>query len=191
MYKTRSFSRFILIIVLLSILLTACSNGSTDTPSTSTPETTAAQFDLDEYKKLVSFCVDEISDGAIALSNVVKYEYNYWKSINKLNGTFKSDKAVSSAMEWLEENSDYTETGIKSQYDSIASMYKEIISINIEGAEAEKIFEHLDELYDAYIELYNMGTSPSGDIDTFASRYNEYTDIVKSSVDKLDILLSE
>ena len=193
MKKLTLLTRFIVLITLLALLFSSCSNSSNNTMPATSPETTApstAQFDITEYKQLVSACADQLSDGAIALSNVVKYEYNYWKSINNLGGTFKPDQAVTAAMAWIEENSDYTEDGIKDQHDSIALMYKEIISIDIEGTEAQIIFEHFDELFDAYIGLYNMGMSPSGSLTSFVADYNTYTNVVKSSKEKLDILLA-
>lgn len=199
MRKTTYLNFLIILIALISIFISGCTkdndNEKTTTPAaTTTPtETTAPtepQFDIDAYKKLVSDCVDELSNGSIVLLNVVKYEYTYWNSINKLSGTFKPDKVVSAAMNWLEENSNYTEAGIHSQYEDIALMYKEIIAISTDGNEAQNIFESFDELYDAYIGLYNMGTSPSGTIDTFASNYDNYYEIVEACTAKLETLLS-
>lgn len=193
MRKTTYLNFLIILIALVSIFISGCTNDNDNEETTTPTETTAPTdptFDIDEYKDLVSGCVDELSNGSIVLLNVVKYEYTYWNSLNKLSGTFKPDKVVSAAMNWLEENSNYTEAGIHSQYEDIALMYKEIIAFSTEGNEAQKIFESLDELYDAYIGLYNMATSPSGTITNFASNYDSYYEIVNSCTTKLETLLS-
>lgn len=193
MRNTALFNKLIIIITLISVFFVGCAKdieNAETSPSTEPSAPTDPQFDIVEYKELVSDCVDELSNGSIVLLNVVNYECTYWNILNNLNSTFNSEKVYSSAMNWLEENSEYTEADIQAQYDDISSKYKKIIAISTEGNEAATIFENFDELYDAYIGLYNMSKSPSGTLGAFASSYDNYFGIVETCTAKLDTLLS-
>lgn len=180
------------IILTLLLCLSGCgssaSNGETSSPETE--NTTESQFDLDEYKESVSACTEEISDAAVALYNVVKKEAEYLKLYNNISGKSDVEGAVKTAMKWLEEKSDYSEATIEEQYRKITRMYKNIISVKIDGAEAEEIKETFDNLFTAYIGIYNYATDPSGSTSTFVGNCNDCIDTIKTTASKLDVLLS-
>lgn len=178
------------IIMLLS--MTACGAEPKETQPTETAatETTAAPFDIDDYKAVVSTCVESLYSSSVILKNVVTYEQNYWKSLEQLSGNVTSEKLLSAAIEWLSENSEHDLQTIQNSYDSNATMYKEIIGYDIQGVEAEEIWEAFSEYYDAYIALYNLAMTPNGNIDSFTESCNELIDQIVNSQSKMDILLS-
>lgn len=182
---------------IIAIDAALCLSTCTSAPMETTPvadalETTAptVEFDFEEYKAKVLECLPELNDGCIALSNVCQYENNYWKSLERVGGHFDTDKAVSAAFEWLESKSDYSVDYIDAQYKSIGAMYKEVIAVNTFGSEAEEIGGTFSDYYDAYIGLYNLAMSPSGDRGTFVDSYNNLTSIIRKCQSKLDILLT-
>lgn len=152
-------------------------------------ESTSSSFDADEYKTTIKNCVSELSQSVSILDDFINYEYNYWNALNNIGGTITAEKIVSHAEEWINENKGISPETIDEQFDSIAAIYREIVSTEIEGAEAEEIREVFKELYDAYIGMYNAAVSPSGDITSFNDKCNTYAETIKISLGKLEILI--
>lgn len=180
------------IVTLFAILcLTSICGCSTKTekdeitaPKETTVETTVP-FDGEEYKNQVSSCVEKINDSAIALHNMVITECKYID----LLGRPDADGAYDTAIIFIEENSDYTEESVKSQHEEISESYKDIISAQVPG-ELDEIKETFGSLADAYIGLYNLAMSPSGNVATMASNHDEYVETITTCTSKLEILLS-
>lgn len=178
-------------LIAMSLLGCGGNQGNVNESIPETAATTAIQFDLDAYKESVSTCATEISNEVVVLNNVVKKEADYLKIYNDVsNGKANYEGAVETAMKWLEEKSDYSAESIEEQYNEIAKMYKDIVSEEITGAEAEELKEVFDELFTAYIELHSLALSPSGSLSAFIENCNDCIDTIKTDTSKLDILLS-
>lgn len=160
--------------------------------STPTPEPTATPipFNLDEYKATLSECIDNISTNALMYYNMCKYEVNYWETLNGINGTFSADNAFQHAMEWLEGETDESADSLSERHDNILELYKEIVFTEIDGTEAEKLLEVFEETYDSYIIIHDSVMSPSGDIDSFTSKFNDAVSNFNVNKSKLETLLS-
>lgn len=182
--------KIIAIILSLAALLSlaACSqNGPNET--TSAPETELT-FDYTSYKNLVSICTNKMSKNITILSFVALYEQNYWEALEQVSGTVTSDKLISKGFEYLAENTDFNEDTVTSGHNSIMDFYKEIVSTNISGAEATALADVFNEYFDAYLSLYNLATSPSGDLSKFVEDYESYTSTIENCQIKLDALIS-
>lgn len=186
-------------------LLTACSGepaksseaeSSTAQETTATPEptpeptATPIPFDLTTYKDSLSKCIDEISTNALMYYNMCKFELNYWETLNSVKGTFSSEDAAQYAMEWLEKESEESADSLSVRHNTITELYKEIVFTEADGAEAEKLLEVFEEMYDNYVLIHDAAMSPSGDIDSFTSRFNDSVADFNTSKDKLETLLS-
>lgn len=186
----KMFALFLALILVLSLV--ACgSNTEATTEPTTVP--TTEPFDVDGYKNLVSECVTEIYDSSVLLSNVVTFEYKYIKAYKNIAGssaTPDAEKVVSTGIQGLEENSEYTEEFLKSQYDDISAMYKDIVLCDADNPEINEIKTAFKEMHEAYVSLYNLAFSPDLDMSILASNHDEYTSTVKNCKATLDIFLS-
>lgn len=185
----KMFALFLALIIVLSFA--AC--GSTEPSAETTAEPTTEPFDIEEYKNLVSDCVSEIYDGSVLLSNVVTFEYKYLKAFKSIAGASSTpsiESVVSTGIQGLEENSEYTEEFLKSQYDDISAKYKEIILSAADNTEVNEFKTASKEMHEAYVSLYNLAFSPDLDMSALASAHDEYTKTIKSCKATLDILLS-
>lgn len=183
-----------LILLLFVFVVSGCGdqNSSSDVPSaepSSIEET--VPFDISEYKKIVSEYNDYVSDNMIALYNMGKYEYNYWNNSEKLGATPDSSELSAKAFEWIAENSEneHTEISITSNHDEICNLYATIIKTSTEGSEAEEIENLVKDIYDSYTSLYNLITSPSGNLDSFADMYNTNIQNLQKDTETLSLLL--
>lgn len=196
----------IIMAVLLVFLLAGCVNSpapeveptltptSTSTPEptpTPTPEPTKepiATFNVDEYRTNISDAKDELEKLYIPLGNMATYQANYIKNLNNLGGKFESEKVFNNAVEWMEEKSDYLFDDVSVGFEEATKKYKEILAIETQGGEAEKLQELYFNLYDALCELYFTVTQPSKS--TFADSVTNSMDNFMEAYNKLDALLS-
>lgn len=180
----------IALITVLCLCAALCACG--DKPAA--PETTAATkepFDIDKYKQDVATCTEKINAEAIIVYNVAKKERDYMDTFETISGkTADPDKAKETAYEWLEEKSDYSAETVYAGYTGIAEMYKNIIAVDVEGAEAEEIRSEFDDYATAYINLYNLVQAPSGSAYSFGESCDECISALKTGQNLLSILLS-
>lgn len=170
--------RVVLPILCLCLILCGC--GATAEPTENT-----LTFDIDVYKQSVSTCIKFINESAILLHNAVSMECKYLDILGKAD----ADGAFETAMKFLEENSDYNEESLRTQYEDISEMYKEIIAENIDGTEAQEIKESYKKLFDAYVGLYNLAMSPTGTPSTISSSHDDYIGVIQTELSKLETLL--
>ncbi len=168
------------------VMLCACSPSQVATTPPPELSPSPASFDLDAYKASVKTCSDEINEATIILYNMAKYENNYWQTLGEL-----SDSMVGSAFDWIAENSEETEDSINATYDSIRAQYKEIVLVEVEGKEAEEIEAAFKGLYDSYVDMYDIVTSPSGSIGDFVDAINENVRNSKDCSDELSLFLGD
>jgi len=162
--------------------------GWIDSNSESSSNTTSEN--LDEYKELVSKFNNDIMAQSLLLSNMGKWEYNYWKAYNSLDAKSPDfDSMTSHAYELLVKNAEVGEEEIANNYKSISEQYKQIVVIDISGSEAGEIKESFKNLYDAYSSLYKMTTSPSGSLSSFSDNYNTYTDDIVKNNEMISLLI--
>ncbi|MGN0518051.1 MAG: hypothetical protein ACI4II_04945 [Acutalibacteraceae bacterium] len=182
------------------LLLTLCSCGtqtegrpSGDTSTklgteTNTPEETMSS---EEYSALLSKLNEDIYSQSVLLSNLGNYINSWWKAYENIGGTFTTEKAMSSAYEWLEKNSEYTEADIAEKNAEIQETYKSIIKANNGDSLLSDITERLKQQYTDYTSYYTLITEPSGDRNTFVSDYNDYTGDISSAYKTIAGLLTE
>lgn len=158
------------------------------------PETTAeteAPFDIDGYKQDVAACAEKIKAEAIVVYNMAKKEHDYMEIHESVGGSSADpDKAKEAAYEWLEEKSDYNADTVDAGYKEIAKMYKDIIAVDVEGAEAEEIKSEFDDYATAYINLYNLAMAPSGSAYSFGDSCDACTSALRTGQNTLSVLLS-
>lgn len=162
-----------------------------DSSSTAELSTIATEpaFDLAAYKSAINNCTEEMYDSALLLYNTATYEVNFWESLEKVGGTITAEKVAASAWEWLAENSDSNKEAIDTQYNNIITLYKDIISTEISGAEASEIKNIFSDYVDAYIKFYNIVCSPAGVRSDFIDTCNSCISTIEDCTSKLDILL--
>lgn len=178
---------YILINVLL-VSLAACGSPINSQTEATTAATTTAPFNIEEYREIINTCRTDIYDSSILLSNMGKYEYNFMKALASVSGT-PDDTVAEKAFEWLSENSDATKESVAEDYESIREQYKEIILIEASGKEAEELSDSLEDMYEAYTDLYTLVTEPHNYVSTFSSSYNDYIDTISECNDDLGLFL--
>lgn len=181
--------------VVLLLSLTSCGGNTVEPETTVAPtETTVPEttqpFDLDSYKSMMATCINRMHKNSTLLSILALYEQSYWDSLEKVNGIVTAEKLFSKACEYLVENTDYDKTDVVSWHETILTHYKNIISTEISGAEAESIKEVFDEYFDAYLSLYSLAMEPSGELEDFIDSYESYSSIIENCETKLEVLLS-
>lgn len=147
-----------------------------------------SKFDIEEYRVTISGAKDELEEWFIPLGNMAKYQASYIKTMGNLGGDAEPEKMFEGAVKWLETESDYLFTDISTGFDSATKKYKEILSIQVEGNEAEKLQEQYYIMYEAFSELYFTVTQPieSTFADNVSNSLGEFTD----AYNKLDALLT-
>lgn len=179
------------IALLLFMALVGCSAKQPEATLAETTEAaTKAPFDIERYKDDVSACADRIGEESIVIYNVAKKELDYIKISANVGNKVGSEKALETAIMWLEEKSDYSMETIAAGYQDISGMYKTIIATEIDGPEAEEIKSVFDEYATAYITLYGLAMAPSGDAGSFADDCDDCIDTLRICQSKLEILLS-
>ncbi len=186
----------LLLVLSMGLSMAAC-GAAEETEETIAPETTEATteetvppFDIDEYKTAVWSCSSKMYENSIILYNLANYENTYWESLEKLSGTVTPEDLINSALEWLEKKGGGTESEITAQYEAIKHEYKEIVSTEISGTEAEEIKKIYDEYFDAYLSFYKLVFSPSGTIGDFVENINNCINTIENCNSKLEILVS-
>ncbi len=181
----------VFITLLLFVTLVGCSAKQPEATLAETTEAvTKAPFDIEKYKEDVSACADRISEESIVIYNVAKKELDYIKISENVGNKVESEKALETAIMWLEEKSDYSLETIAAGYQDISGMYKTIIATEIDGSEAEEIKSVFDEYATAYITMYGLAMAPSGDAGSFADDCDACIDTLQVCQSKLEILLS-
>lgn len=184
----------ILCLSAMLIMLVACGNNPVTEETVPIETETVSQepgMSLDEYKAMVSTLNSQIMDESIFLSNVGKYEHNYWKSYNSLPtyGDLDYDTIVEHAMEWLAKKSEASADTLSAAHDEIGLAYSSVVQAKVDGDVPDEISDNISELFAAYDALYLLVTEPSGDIDDFADHFNEYSRSIKNCNSILSTLL--
>lgn len=185
----------VLLICIILFSFTSCANTqSTEQVDDSSEE---SSVNVDDYKKMVSSCVDEISDNYLLLGNAASYMYSYWQTLNDIGGRIQYDELFPNSEEWLVEETaedadfpDYAIGDIAEQHNVICSLYKDIVEVEVAGTEAEEIFDQISNLFEAYTGFYLMVTEPSGTLSDFSTNYNQYISQINTTNSTLSVLLS-
>ncbi|MBQ9766468.1 MAG: hypothetical protein IJW18_09770 [Lachnospiraceae bacterium] len=143
----------------------------------------------DEYSALLSKLNEDIYAQSVLLSNLGKYINSWWKSFESVGGTFTTEKAMASAYEWLEKNSDYTEADITKNHSDIQATYKKFIQTDNNDRLLLDVAERLKQQYTNYTEYFSLVTTPGGDRNSFVADYNKYTQNISSSYETIGGLL--
>ncbi|MFQ8760594.1 MAG: hypothetical protein ACLSAF_15370 [Intestinimonas sp.] len=185
--------KMILSVLTASLLLLSACGGqpSASSPSPSPSEPQAPAFDLEEYKTAVSEFNTSVMDEAVLLSNIGKYEHNYWKALGSVNGTMDYDKMVEKAMEWLSGEVEEDASSIEAAYGDICAAYAVLAASDSDEGIADELSENVDDLFNAYNALYLLVTEPSGGIDDFADDFNEYSGAITECNSTITALLGE
>lgn len=177
-----------LLSALIALSLVAC--GENQSPNiSSVPEEPSLSFD--EYKDKASDFTSSVLDASVILSNVGKYEYNFWDSLSSVNGDIDYDDMVDRAMKWLSEKSESDSASVSATYDELGVIYSDLVICSYDDGGADEIAENINDLFSAYNQLYLLVTEPSGDIGRFADRFNKYSDVIVEKNSMLEVLLGK
>lgn len=178
----------LLLLLALALSLSACQGGGSE--PTPPAESTPAAVALGEYKGLVAECNEAIMEEAVLLSNMGKWEHNYWKALGNVNGTMDYENMAAKAIEWLNEEAGIEDGTLEANYSSVCDQYKEIVETACD-ADVEEIDAALEALFNSFDSFYLLVTSPSGDIDTFADDFNRLSKEIKDGNSVLSTLTSD
>lgn len=171
----------------LLVFLVGCSNTSNE-PNESKADEPTAVISIEDYKKLVEELNDQILNATIPLGNMAKWELNFLKTLGR-----PSDDIVDSAFEWLEKESDYTETSIIETNIEISSIMKEISDNTDTSSESQMIdiFNQVVSLYENYTGLYETVTTAPSSIKEFAEDVSTYFSAIPTDSEALTGLLKD
>lgn len=185
-----------LLIFALAVALCSCGTQSGSGPYEETTTKPGSEnsapdeaMSNDEYSALLSKLNEDIYAQSVLLSNLGKYINSWWKSYESIGGAFTTEKAMSSAYEWLEKNSDYTEADITKNHSDIQATYKKFIQADNNDRLLLDVAERLKQQYTNYTEYFSLVTTPGGDRNSFVADYNEYTQNISSSYETIGGLL--
>lgn len=173
-------------VLALLMLLAGCSNNA-NTPTVETGET-GEIMSIDDYKQLVKKLNDQILDASIPLGNMAKWELNFLKTLGS-----PSDDVADRVFEWLEEESDYTETSVTKANIEISSTMIEISDNTDTSPESPmiEIFNQAVSLYENYIGLYETVTTAPTSIKAFAEDISTYFSAIPVDSEALTALLED
>lgn len=168
----------------LLMLLAGCSGTTEEMPADETNDT----ISIEDYKQQVTDLNDQILNASIPLGNMAQWELNFMKTLGR-----PSDDIVDRAFEWLEKESDYTETGVKDTCTEIASLVKEISDNTDTSPESQMIdiFNQTVSLYDNYIGLYETVTTVPASVTVFAEDISTYFPSIPAESEALADMLKD
>lgn len=173
-------------VVSILIILGLCACG--DDTETAKVQTTES-FSIEQYRNDILVSCSSIYNESTPLVNAGKFMYNYCNNLENLGGSGSPDqKAVEKSFTWLAENSEWTRDAVDLAYVDIKNQYKNIILIEPIGREAEMLSEYYSDMFDAYDDLYNLVTDPSGSLDSYVNEYNECITVIKDCYDDITLL---
>ncbi|MDR2572208.1 MAG: hypothetical protein LBD23_18185 [Oscillospiraceae bacterium] len=143
-----------------------------------------------EYKVLVAGLNDEIYTLSVMLNNMGNYQIKFWEAIISLGGGVNFTSLIESAYDWLERNGDYTQEQMESDFNYIANQYKEFVIINVTDLIALDARNYLIDLYNSFLSLYALVTSPAGSISNFTNNFDEYVRNIINLNNSLSVLVS-
>ncbi len=178
--------KLVLVLALLMFLV-GCS-GTVNEPDEPKEDESTSTISLDEYKKLVQGLNDKILDATIPLGNMAKWELNFLKALGR-----PSDDIADRVFEWLEEESDYTETSVIEANIEISSTMKEISDNTDTSPESQmiEIFNQAVSLYENYIGLYETVTTAPTSVKAFAEDVSTYFSAIPVDSEALTELLKD
>lgn len=180
-----------LLTAVLMFSLCACGTAEQTNKAADTNETFSSGETMsnEDYSALLSELNESIYTQSVLLSNLGNYINSWWKSYESIGGTFTTEKAMTSAYEWLEKNSDYTEADIIKNHGDIQEIYKKFIQADNDDHLLLDVTERLKQQYTNYTEYFSLITAPGGSRNSFVADYNEYTQDISSSYDTIGGLL--
>lgn len=181
------------LLLFITLLFFGCSSNELPAETVETESTEEIiELTFKEYSSMIEKSKTDIMENTIGLYNLGKYEYGYWSNYESLGSTPVDFKVLTEAsFEWLAENSEFNNSILEENLKLISSQYKEITFSNISNLNVEKISLTYDNMYTTYQKFYDLTMSPSGDIDSFSTNYNQYVADLKSYDSTLTTLLSE
>ncbi len=148
------------------------------------------KFNLEEYKTLIVSCQLDMEESFINIGNMANYEINFMTVSDNIGYNTGPSELAESAKEWLYEESGISTEDLEIQYNNICTKYKEILAIEVEGQEAEKIQSTFFELYENFNDLHFAVMQPSATTNDFASAaLDNMNDFMKND-ESLKTLLS-
>lgn len=171
----------------LLVFLVGCSNTADEPAEANTSEPTPT-VSIEDYKELVKELNDQILNTTIPLGNMARWELNFLKALGK-----PSEDIADRAFEWLEEESDYTETGIKEANIAISSLMIEISDNTDTSPESQMIdiFNQVVSLYENYTGLYKTVTTAPSSVKAFAEDVSTYFSAIPTDSETLTELLKD
>lgn len=152
-------------------------------------------FDLNAYETQVSESQRDILVATNSLAYIARAEARYWKhyiAINKespsyddlmTNGYQKNLDTFSNAVDWVD---------FEPLHDDVMQQYKNIKLVDVSGdAEAREVQSAYLEMYDSFIDYYDLVTSPAGSYVDFVSNCNTYFDGIISANKDLELWLDD
>jgi hypothetical protein len=188
--------RVIALILILCVLGTAgCAEAD---PDESTIQESIVQadtieetepFSLDDYKSEAKKYSEALKENADLLFASVEYEINYWKAQEAFSGIFTSQELVDKSMSWLMGKTGVGREYIEYMHEDVSSMYKNLVLQDVSGKEAEEIDRIVRELFEYYIQLFNLTFSPSENRIKLTEEYESLSASISNSLSKLDVFL--
>lgn len=171
----------------LLMLLVGCSSAVNEPNGPKEDESTNA-ISVEDYKELVQKLNDKILDATIPLGNMAKWELNFLKTLGR-----PSDNMSDSAFEWLEKESDYTETSVRETNIEISSIMIKISDNTDTSPESQMtdIFNQAVSLYENYTGLYETVTAAPSSVKAFAEDISTYFSAIPTDSEALAELLKE
>lgn len=167
------------------MLLAGCSGGTSETDESAGLENTIS---IEDYKQKVTELNDQILNATIPLGNMAQWELNFMKTLGR-----PSDDVADRVFEWLEKESDYTETGVKDANIEIAAAMKYISDNTDTSPESQMvdIFNQTVSLYENYMGLYETVTTAPDSVKAFAEDVSTYFPAIPADSEALTELLSD
>ncbi|MDE5985601.1 MAG: hypothetical protein K2H13_10155 [Eubacterium sp.] len=163
-----------IILVLVTVFgISACSKSD---KKTDTNTENSVEMTIDEYKIKVKTSEENLLANYETIKRMANFEYNTMNAYDRISSTPYSnfDNLLAEAYDYCETDSQTLQT----EYEKVCNEYKEITLIKIDNEEATQIKELYNSMFDAYMQLYNLATNPTGTTDSFANEAKEYMDTV-------------
>ena len=186
----------VLLSVALCVSLSACGkepdqSGTATGPaveSTTVPTEAAQQIDAEVFKGGIRSSAKSMSFFSEIYIVVLEYQSSYWETTERMLLDKSPEDIAKKGIEALED-AGISFDDIKEVHETYSETYKAVVLTDVYSNELREIKNAYIAYFDAYLDMYNLMTSPTGDCASFASSVSECVKTYKNALAKIDIFL--
>lgn len=146
-------------------------------------------FDIEEYRQSVFDLCSSVEEYTIYYSSMAQSQSINWKAMETMGLPVTTEKLLEYAEEWISKEAGLSLSDLDDKYEEHSELYKQLITTETEGKEAEEIALLLRVFFEAYVDMRSAVMSPSGSRVEYVSKINSIASEFISARDSILIFL--